>query len=813
MGSGAFLVETVRQLGDHVVAAWRREGEAGALLRSDGPAHTAEDAVAQARRMVAQRCIYGVDKDPQAVTLAKLSLWLVTLAKHKPFSFLDHALRCGDSLVGLGLDIAQLTAFDWDAGKKGQQLDLIDREIREVLREAVDARERIVALARDDSPDAHREKERLLNDAQDAVSRLRLIGDLVLGAFFSSTKDKQRQVERVRRRDVVAAWLASGREAPSELVELAAHFRRRIPAFHWMIEFPEVFWVERADPINEGKRGGKAWIDAFVGNPPFAGKNNLLSMEGGESLLAWLKHAHTGAHGNADYSAHFFRRCDHLLGDHGTLGLIATNTIAQGDTRTTGLQAIVADGGVIYDAIRTLPWPGDAAVIVSVVHIARGSAALEVPCVLDGDKVAAINSRLRSGAERPDPVPLLTNADKSFQGSVVLGMGFVLTPEERDSLIHKSHKNGERIFPYIGGEEVNSHPTQDFNRYVINFGDMTLEQAARWPDLLSIVREKVKPERDQNNREVRKKYWWRFGETTPALYAALAPLSRCLVTARVTKHLCISLQPTDRVLHEKLFVFPVSSMAVFAALQSRAHAAWTWLLSSTMKTDLNYSASDCFATFPFPAESSSVGLDAIGAQLYATRAHYMARTWQGLTTTYNQLKDPDYVGDLSPASAVRSTSSDRPASPWATPAGLGDTIPAITADPGLHRPETRSAYIHYLRHLHERLDRAVLAAYGWSDIVVPPYCPPRPTDRAAHAAVSLFEDIVIDRLFALNAKRANEEEQKAAGTSAPLLSMTAAIKKTATGRPKHAGLIPQGQSGGDARPSPTSRKQRGGDTR
>ncbi len=271
MGSGAFLVEAVRQLGDHVVAAWRREGQAGALLPSHGPAHDVEDAVAQARRMVAQRCIYGVDRNPQAVTLAKLSLWLVTLAKNKPFSFLDHALRCGDSLVGL--DIDQITAFHWDAGKKGQQLDLIDREIRDVLTEAVAARERIVALAKDDSPEAQREKERLLGDAQDAVGRLRLIGDLVLGAFFSSTKDKEREAERVRRRDLVATWLASGRGEMGELAELADEFRRRIPAFHWMIEYPEVFWVERPDPLNAGKRGGQAWMDALRRESAVRGRN------------------------------------------------------------------------------------------------------------------------------------------------------------------------------------------------------------------------------------------------------------------------------------------------------------------------------------------------------------------------------------------------------------------------------------------------------------------------------------------------------------------------------------------------------------
>jgi hypothetical protein len=185
-----------------------------------------------------------------------------------------------------------------------------------------------------------------------------------------------------------------------------------------------------------------------------------------------------------------------------------------------------------------------------------------------------------------------------------------------------------------------------------------------------------------------------------------------------------------------------------------------------MKSDLRYSASDCFETFPFPTDIALATLDPIGEQLYSARAHYMAVTWQGLTTTYNQLKDPDYAGDLSPASADRPASPDRTAAPWATPAGLADAVPSIAADPDLLEPETRVAYIQHLRSLHEELDRAVLAAYGWSDIPVPPYCPPRSTDHAGQAAVSLFEDTIIDRLFALNAERA-AEEAAAAGRAAP----------------------------------------------
>lgn len=705
MGSGAFLVEVVRQLGDHVVLAWRREGKEQGLLPAHGPAHGAEDAVPIARRLVAQRCVYGVDKNPQAVTLAKLSLWLVTLAKDKPFTFVDHALRHGDSLVGLDLD--QILAFHWEPGP---QLDVIEHELRQVLDEAVAARERIVALAVDDSPAAQREKERLLRDASDAVDRLRLIGDLVLGAFFSSAKPKEREAERVRRRDLVAAWLASGRDAvPGELAELARELRARIPAFHWMIELPEVFWVKRKDPLDRGKVGGRAWIDAFVGNPPFAGKNAVVAMAGGECMLDWLKQLHPASHGNADYVAHFFRRCAHLLGDHGAFGLLATNTIAQGDTRTTGLQPIVAGGGTIYDATRSLPWPGEAAVTVSVVHVAK-----RLPIgarVLDGIEVGSINSRLRAGDERPDPVVLKANADKSFQGSIVLGLGFVLSPEQREALVAKNPRNAERIFPYLGGEEVNSSPTQAFERYVIHFGEMSLEEANRWPDLIQIVREKVKPERDKNNREVRRKYWWRFGETTPALFAALAKLDRCLVTARVTKHLMFSFQPTNRIFNEKLYVFPLREYRYFGLLQSRVHVTWTWLLSSTLEERLNYSASDCFETFPFPLDAELAALDPIGQALYDRRARFMIDANQGLTDTYNQLEDPDYEGD-------------------------------------------RLAEIEELRVLHEQLDRTVLAAYGWSDIAVPPFCPKTDAERAA---VARFEDAVIDRLFALNAERAAQE--------------------------------------------------------
>ena len=734
MGSGAFLVAACGYLADQVVAAWTREGTL-AQIAEDAPN---EDPVLYARRLVAQRCLYGVDKNDAAVELAKLSLWLFTLARDMPFTFLDHALRHGDSLVGLSFE--QIRSFTWEPVEGGQQVALARAELDQALEEAIPIRQQILALAEDGSPEGQAEKARLVADAADALGRARLIGDLIVGAFFAEKKKKARAAELERRWGLVQRWLAGPtlsafaplREIPepedvsqsrkgaeeewasvdAELRQMQAAIRDRLPVFHWMLEFPEVFWSKRPDPLAAWETDGEAYMDAFVGNPPFAGKNGI-ARSGGAGYLDWLQTGHAHAHGNADLSAHFFLRAEALLGEHGTFGLIATNTIAQGDTRATGLQKLVAAGVTLYDATSTMVWPvPGAAVMVAVVHGSIGRPSDGLRLRLDGERVEAINSRLRPTPERPDPRKLPENAGCSFVGSYVLGMGFTLTPDERDELVAKDPRNAERIFPYLGGKEVNTSPTQEHDRYVINFGQMSLAEAEAWPDLLGIVREKVKPERDRNKRDVRRKYWWRFGEVAPALYEAVASLERCLVNSRVSKHLMFSFQPTDRVWAEALYVYPLPRHTSFAVLQSRIHEPWARLLSSSMKNDLRYAASDCFETFPFPEpEPRTVvpALETIGEELYEARATYMVDADQGLTQTYNLLKDPD-----------------------------------------CQDPENQ-----HLRELHEAMDRAVLNAYGWTDLEVPPFCPATPAEQKAFEA---FQDQVIDRLFVLNAKRADRSD-------------------------------------------------------
>ncbi|HRI06260.1 MAG TPA: N-6 DNA methylase [Nannocystaceae bacterium] len=706
MGSGAFLVETCRHLADQVVAAWTREGTIAALTERYGEARV------HARRLIAQRCLYGVDKNDAAVELAKLSLWLVTMSRELPFTFVDHALRHGDSLVGLDLD--QIAAFHW---RPAAQATLFTPLLKDALDQAIAHRKEIHERAEHEDNSNQQEKRRLLDRAEHATAKIRMIADLCVGAFFKGDKDKAREEERARRQALIERWIKGEDRLEPELRALADEIREQHAPFHWWLEFPEVFYEARPDPLDGGKVNGAAYMEGFVGNPPFAGKNTI-TIANGPAYLDWLmvKHPEVKGHANTDLSAYFFRRAAELIGPNGTIGFVATNTIAQGDSRLMSLKILVDAGARIYDGVSSFRWPGAAAVAASTVHLAIGlPSRVPLALVLDGQAVSAINSRLNPKPERSETRPLRANADIAFMGGKLVGVGLAVDEDEYAALIKQSAKNSQILRPYIGGEDVNSSPTGAHSRYVIDFTRHDLEEAKKWPALLKIVEERVKPARMKDNRGTYKTYWWKPGESGGALYQALSGLSNCLVTARVTKHLCFSLQPTIRFFSEALYIFALSTHTAFAVLQSRVHEPWARLLSSSMKTDLRYAASDCFDTFPFPgADPREVipEVEEAGREFYEERARFMVATEQGLTKTYNALKDP------------------------------GNSDPAVLR----------------LRRLTEAMDRAVLRAYGWTDLAdnLPPYCPLTPTQQTA---LQTFQDEVIDRLYQLNAHRAALEAQ------------------------------------------------------
>ena len=682
MGSGAFLVEACRQLGEALIEAWHARDSV-----PDIPAD--EDEVIYARRLVAQRCLYGVDRNAAAVDLAKLSLWLATLARDHPLTFLDHALRHGDSLVGLTRN--QIEAFDWRRERR-EQMGMEEQHIREHLNRVHELRQRI-RTATDDTPDW--ELRRLWDDARAEAGAVTHLGDMILSAFFEGDTNNARKENR----DRLAGAVLQGQEGQYRgWLEGLRRSEPPLTPFHWQIEFPEVF--ERDNP----------GFDAIVGNPPFAGKNTVRAANV-RHYPEWLKEAHAESHGNADLVAHFFRRAFDLIRTGATFGLIATNTIAQGDTRNTGLKWICEHGGSIYRANRRRKWPGQAAVVVSVLHVCRG--AWNGERLLDGEAVPDITAFLFHRGGHRDPQRLKANAKLSFVGSYVLGMGFtfddtdkkgVATPlAEMRRLIAENPKNREAIFPYIGGEEVNTSPTHSCHRYVINFRDYPLRRddigelweeasderrrelrrlavvpvdypgpvAADWPELLAIVEERVKPDRDSQKRKALRERWWHYAEKRPGLNRAIAALDHVLLIPRVSNTFAFASLPASVVHNEKTVVFPFSVSSPFAHLQSRVHETWVRFFSTTLKDDLQYTPSDCFETFPFPRGwRTNPTLEAVGKTYYDYRAALMVDNDEGLTKTYNRFHDPN------------------------------DTAPEIAR----------------LGELHADMDRAVLDAYGWHDI-------------------------------------------------------------------------------------------------
>jgi hypothetical protein len=188
MGSGAFLVESCRQLAEVLVRAWELHAATPDLPPD-------EDPLLHARRLVAQRCLYGVDRNPFAVNLAKLSLWLVTLARDHAFTFLNHALKCGDSLVGLTR--AQIGAFTWEP-TAASQVDWVD----ELMRRVRGSRDAIHALGENDWST----KRALHKEAEDALYDARLAGDLAVSAFFEGSSKKDREERRRELGERLAAW-------------------------------------------------------------------------------------------------------------------------------------------------------------------------------------------------------------------------------------------------------------------------------------------------------------------------------------------------------------------------------------------------------------------------------------------------------------------------------------------------------------------------------------------------------------------------------------------------------------------------------
>jgi hypothetical protein len=673
MGSGAFLVQVCRWLAERVAEAWEEAERQGAAISAGGevleragghdllPRDRAER-LSFARLLVAERCIYGVDINPMAVELAKLSLWLVTLAKGRPFGFLDHHLRTGDSLLGIRR-LDELIELSMTQGAVGQKR-LFGPSIERAVREAILLRTRLSDLPILDIHDVDA-MARLDAEARDKLELAWLIADAFIGEVLASGNTTYALANAIDAMAIQAAQAVDGDRGATDRIRKRAHFAlsTELPAdkearkpFHWPLAFPEVFV--------EGRRG----FDAVLGNPPFLGGRKIRGTLGGAYLNYLVTWFGNGASGNADLCAFFVLRAYVLCANNGICGFITTNTIAEGDTRQTGLEYLLKQGARIFSAVDDHPWPGTASVTVAVLHFSK--TANRIPCRLGRTPVARITAALKTEEIAEMAQQLRSNHELCFQGSVLAAKGFILSAIEAARVLKASPRNAEVVFPYYTGEEVFNSPELGPKRFVINFFDWPLEKAAQYKEPFRIVEEAVKPVRATVNRKAHRDYWWHFGDKRPALYSRLAQLKRAIIQTRHTKYLAPQFVDTGAVFSESTVVFPSESFGLYAILNSCVHECWARENSGSIGTGLRYTHTDCFYTFPLPDENHSEDTRRVGKRLDELRVSVRVKR----QASVNEMLDL------------------------------------------VHDPLEGSLDIRALRSCQEELDARVVRSYGWTDL-------------------------------------------------------------------------------------------------
>ncbi|RMO85603.1 hypothetical protein ALQ32_03853 [Pseudomonas syringae pv. tagetis] len=675
MGSGAFLVQVCRWLAERIVEAWAEVEAAGRRITSDGVAVddllsleglpvNLEERLVIARRLVAERCLYGVDLNPLAVELAKLSIWLVTLAKGRPFGFLDHNLKCGDSLLGIHR-LDQLSELSMTPGCKGQQR-LFGKSIMQAVNAAIELRQRLREMPIRDIHDVE------MMACLDADSRCRLevldqIADALIGEVLAAG-GRQAALDRGLATLTIQAELAiSGdRNATIDLVQRASSKllvdgsfgkARRRP-FHWPLRYPEVFAREQPG------------FDAIIGNPPFLGGRQLYSVLG-EQHQKYLQIIYGAENNTVDLVCFFFRMADKVLRDVGCFGLLSTNSISDTENRFFALDPLLLMEYKIIYALSPIRWLGSANVDTCFLLLSRRKWAGVV--VLNREVVENISSRLSSTFDASSVKRLVSPIPYS-EGTKLYGKAFVKSREDFDFIGDDNPGLNYYLRRYVNGDVLNGKAAAARDElYVVDFGELEKDQICGCDDFIQNLIEKVADERKNQTRQIHEFRPWLHWDKRTRFYELARSKERIIATVIVSTHLIFQfVSPKECFSHGlKLFLDDRSSM--LGILQSSVHYWWASSVSSSFRTYVRYSTSTSFDTFPFLTSSlESKEIGEVAEKLVAYRQEVALADGIGLTELYNKI----------------------------------------------HDPEIMDQEIEILRSLHCELDQSVVDSYGWGELLL-----------------------------------------------------------------------------------------------
>ncbi|MDX1999635.1 MAG: DNA methyltransferase, partial [Thermoanaerobaculia bacterium] len=463
--------------------------------------------------------------------------------------------------------------------------------------------------------------------------------------------------------------------------------------------------------------------DFIVGNPPFIG-NKRMRLALGDGYVEALRKAHDDVPETADYVMYWWNLAAKrvLSGDTRRFGLITTNSITQTFNRRIvekrlggGLTLVFAvpdhpwveasEGAAVRVAMTSARKGGTSGLLAEVVRESPGEDEVEVVLL---ETRGTIHSDLRIGAAVAGASLLKANRDLSTQGVIPLGDGFKLSAEDLEALGLEAEGLPAVVRPYLSGRDLVQVATA---RWVIDFYGLSEGDAkARYPELWQRIFHLVKPERDQNKRETRRKNWWLFGENQPRLRRGVSGLKRFIATIETSKHKPFVFLTSAVCPDHKLYVIASDDAFHLGVLSSRAHGAWALAAGGRLGygNDPTWTNTTCFLPFPFPTPPPSITqkIRDLGEALDSHRKRQQA-AFPSLTLTgiYNVLEK------------------------------LRSGEPLEAKERVIHE----QGLVSVLKEIHDELDAAVFAAYGWP--------------------AGLTDEEILERLVALNKERAAEEAE------------------------------------------------------
>ncbi|MCP5061482.1 MAG: class I SAM-dependent DNA methyltransferase [Ignavibacteriae bacterium] len=373
--------------------------------------------------------------------------------------------------------------------------------------------------------------------------------------------------------------------------------------------------------------------DIIIGNPPFLG-GKYLREEHGDEYAEKIYEAFPETKGQPDFCVFWFQIANKSLAKH--VGLVGTNSIAQGVSRKASLEYITNNGGFITNAVSTQVWSGEAKVHVSIVNWVKNKNHIPPSIFLDDKKVKQINASLKAEKDFTVAKQLKDNLGKSFEGCQLAGKGFIISAETAQEWIGADVKNKKILKPMIDGKALVTPGIK--LEWVIDFNNMPLEEASKYIYPFEYVKLHVKPERMNNKEESRKNNWWLFGRPRPKMRSALNGLDNYFCLPKVAKYTCFQSIDISILPCEANMVIASDDFFVLGILNSKLHLDWVLAQSSTLKADTRYTNTTCFLTFPFPknvTESQQQKVREVMVELEDFRKQECISRSITITTLYN----------------------------------------------------------------------------------------------------------------------------------------------------------------------------------